>query len=294
LNGARQRDTRATIALIVAVLAVSWGAILVRLCDAPKLAIAFYRLLLSTLIVAPAGALAWRPLTRRAGWTAMAAGALLGLHFASWISSLSLTSVASSVMLVSTQPVFTAVLSPWLLGERAGRRGWAAVALALAGAGLLTGADLQFGPQALLGDGLALAGALTASLYLMLGRRVGVQIPFPQYVSLVYGSGAVALALLVALGGVALSGFPAASWLWIALIAVGPNVLGHSLLNWSVRRVPALVVNVATLGEPVLATFYAAWIFDERRAPAFYAGAGLIAAGIMLALGHPRSAPSSL
>lgn len=272
--------TPAAWALVLAVLTVSWAAILVRLCDAPALAIAFYRLFLSSLLILP---WAWvrreSSSDRGAHVVAVLAGVMLAVHFASWVTSLTLTSVASSVVLVSTHPVFTALLSPILLRERPGRLSWAAVALSVFGTVVLVGADFHGGGRALLGDALALVGAASYALYLVLGRSIRTRIAFPRYLVVVYGTAtAVVLAMAVA-GGVRLHGFPSATWLWLVLLAIGPNSIGHSLLNWSVRRLRALTVNLAVLAEPVLATLYAAVLFGELPGGSFYAGAALIVTG---------------
>jgi drug/metabolite transporter (DMT)-like permease len=278
------RTVPAGLALVVAVCAVSWAAILIRWCEAPSLGIAFYRLLFSTLIVLPWGFAGRESWDRKTLGLAAAAGALLALHFATWISSLSYTTVASSVVLVSTQPVFTAILGPFLLGERPGARGITAMVLCLAGVTVLAGGDLGLGAGALLGDSLALAGAVTASLYFMIGRKVRHRIAFGRYLFLVYGSAALVLGMMALAGGVRLSGYPDLTWLCILGLAVGPNLLGHGLLNWSVRRLRAFTVNMAVLGEPVLATAYAAAIFAEYPGLPFYAGAALILGGIVLAV----------
>ena len=205
-----------------------------------------------------------------------------------------LPSVASSVVLVATTPVFTALLAPFFLGERPGRVGWMAVVLAVGGTSLLAGGDWRLGGSALLGDGLALAGALTGSLYLMIGRRVRERISFPRYLLVVYGGAAVSLGLMALVGRVPLGGYPLSTWGWLVVLAVGPNLLGHGLLNWSVRRLRALHVNVATLGEPVLATLYAALLFGEIPRVSFYAGGALIVAGVGLVVREESSLARSL
>ncbi len=215
---------------------------------------------------------------------AVAAGVLLSLHFALWISSLAYTTVASSVVLVSTQPVFTAVLGPFLLREKPGARGWVAVGLALTGSAILAGGDWGLGGSALIGDALAVGGALTASVYLMIGRRVRQRIGFWHYLLVVYGTAAASLGVMATVGGADLGGYPGATWLWLVLLAVGPNLMGHGLLNWSVRHLRALVVNLAVLGEPVLATIYAAVLFAEIPGWTLYAGSVPILAGILLAV----------
>lgn len=282
--------TTATVALLVAVVAVSWSAILIRWSEAPALGIAFYRLLFSTLIILPWGFRKVRPVTRKTVALSIAAGALLALHFATWISSLTYTSVASSVVLVATTPVFTAILAPVFLGEKPGKRGFIAIFLCVGGVVILAGGDFRMGGAALVGDLLALAGAVTASLYFMIGRNLREMIRFPAYLLLVYGAAAVVLGFLALGGSIRLGGYPGLTWLCIVGMAVGPNLLGHGLFNWSLRRLRALTVNMAILGEPVLATFYAALIFSEHPGITFYAGAVLIVAGILLSVSEERMA----
>ncbi len=287
------RTLPAAAALVIAVAAVSWAAILVRLCDAPSLGIAFWRLLIATVVLLPWGmrrARGGRVAPRTWGLAAVA-GALLAVHFASWIASLSYTSVASSVLLVAMQPVFTGALGPALLGERPRVRAVVAILLAVAGTAVVAGGDLRLGSDALLGDGLALLGALTAALYLMIGRGVRDRIGFGPYLSTVYAAATGVLLAMAATAGTRLAGYPARTWLWLVLLAAGPHLLGHGLLNWSVRRIRALTVNLAVLGEPILATLYAAALFGEVPPAPFWPGAGLILAGIALAAREEGRSP---
>lgn len=274
--------------LAVAVFAVSWGSILVRLCEAPSLAIAFWRLALSTVVLVPVVLRTGRP-GRTALGPATLAGFFLAVHFATWISSLAFTTVASSVVLVSTTPVFTALLAPWFLGERPGPRAWAAVVLALGGSLAIAGGDLAVGGTAWVGDLLALVGAFAVALYFMIGRRVRETASFGVYLATVYAAAAVFLGGFAWVAGTALTGFPSATWGYLALLALVPNLLGHGLLNWSVRRLRALTVNLAVLGEPVLATAYAAGLFGEVPGAMFYLGGVLILAGVALAAFDERA-----
>ena len=228
------------------------------------------------------------PVSARTYGLAVVSGVLLAVHFASWITSLRFTSIASSVVIVTTQPVFTAAFGPYLLKEKPGGKGIAAVLLALAGTAVLAGGDLAVGGRALVGDLLALVGAITASAYFMIGRRVRERIAFPRYLLLVNSVATVTLFAFAAGGRATLSGYPAATWIWLVLMAAGPHLMGHGLLNWSVRRLRAFTVNMAVLGEPVLATIYAALLFGEVPGSWFYAGAALIVAGIVLASREER------
>ncbi|MBZ5640072.1 MAG: DMT family transporter [Acidobacteriia bacterium] len=288
----RSGSLPAAVALAVAVGAVSWASILVRLSDAPSLGIAFYRLLFSVALLLPWALSRSAPVSARTYGLAAAAGVLLALHFATWITSLRFTSIASSVVIVTTQPAFTAALGPYFLRERPGGRGIAAMVLALSGTAVLAGGDLAVGGRALWGDLLALAGAVTASAYFMIGRRVRERIGFPRYLLLVNSVSAATLLGLAWAGGARLTGYPSATWGWLLLLAAGPHLTGHGLLNWSVRRLPAFTVNMAILGEPVLATVYAAVLFREIPGPAFYGGAILIVAGIVLAASEGRPVPA--
>ncbi len=216
---------------------------------------------------------------------------LLALHFAFWIRSLELISVASSVLLVATQPVFTALTAPLLLGERPGRRGVAGLALALGGMLLLAAGDREAGN---LGHLLAVGGALTGALYLIVGRKLRSRIAFLPYLFMVNLATTLTL-LLFALGAdTRLGGFERSTWLLFLLMALGPHLVGHGLLNWSVRRLPALPVNLAILGEPLLSALLAAWLLHERPAAAIYPAAVLIAAGILLSLRDGTPEPAEL
>ena len=183
--------------LALAILAVSWGAILVRFCQAPALVIAFYRLAFATILVLP---LSWLPLgqapaVRSRSWIGLAvcAGVLLALHFGTWITSLSYTTVASSVVLVSTQPLFSALLSGKLLGEKAPPRLYLGVLLALIGVAVIAQGDRALSARRLAGDGLALLGAVAAAGYYVIGRRLRGAVRILPYVALVYGSAALLL-----------------------------------------------------------------------------------------------------
>src|SRR6185369_10365296 len=182
---------KAWAALLAAVVATSFASILIRYAAAPPLIVSFYRMAISSVLLAPflfvRGGGTWLREPRAAA-TALAAGALLGLHFACWITSLAMTSIASSVVLVATAPVFAALLSSGLLGERAGRVSWTGIALAVLGSALIAWGDTTSGAAPehaapVVGDLLALAGALFGALYLTLGRRVRELVPLPGYLA---------------------------------------------------------------------------------------------------------------
>ena len=279
------RRVRAGLAL--GVLSVSWAAILVRLADAPALAIAAWRL-----VLAGAAALAFALLRRRAELRALdgraysllaGAGLALALHFATWISSLRLTSVASSVALVTTQPVWVALLSRALLRERIAPRVAGGIALAVLGGVAMAGGDVATGPRALAGDALALAGAIAAALYFVAGRRVRARLSAGAYVGVVYPVAALGLLALAIGAGTQLTGFGARTWTALALLALVPQLLGHSLLNWSLRWLSGTFVAVTIVAEPVMSIVLAIPVLGERPSSTQVVGGLLLLAGVALA-----------
>jgi drug/metabolite transporter (DMT)-like permease len=284
------------VGLAAGVLAVSTASVLIKLCTAPALAIAGWRLTLAALAL-----VLWAAASRRWPWSgvparerprAVAAGLLLGLHFATWISSLDYTSVASSVVLVTTNPLFVG-LGAWLfLREKSGPGLWLGMALSMGGGALVALADRHQGggSDPLRGDALALAGALCGSGYLLLGRRVQAQAGTLGYVTLVYSVAALLLLGLALAAGTPVAGYSPRDWLLLALLAALPQGVGHTLINWSLRFFPAGVVAVAILGEPLGAILLAWLVLGEGVAPLQALGALLILGGVALAA---RSAPGA-
>lgn len=276
--------------LLVAVLAMSWGGPLVRYATAPALAVAAWRVTFSVLFIALVvlardGGARIRTLTGTEWALAIASGAFLAGHFWSWIASLSLTTVASSVVLVNTQPLFVAVLSVVLLGEAPGGRQWVGIAVGVAGAAVIGWGDFAGGPDPLLGDLLAVAGAVFVSLYYVIGRRLRQRLDIWSYVGVVYGSAAAIL--LMAAGAhpeVAVFGYPGTDWLVFLALAAGPMMVGHTGVNYALRYIPAYVANLALLGEPIVATLLAWWLPGIREAPTpqLLVGGTLVLLGIAI------------
>lgn len=283
--------------LFAAVAAMSWAGPLTRLAGAPALAVAAWRLLFSTaiilLIVLLRGELGTLRLQRAEWGFALAAGLMLAAHFWSWIASLELTTVASSTVLVNTQPIFVGILSLVFLGERPTRLQWTGILVAVAGAAIIGWGDLARGRSPLLGDALALAGAVFVACYYVIGRRLRPRMPLWTYTGAVYGIAALALALAVLFSPrVPALAYPARTWLIFLLLALGPMMVGHTGVNYALRFVPAYVANVSLLGEPIGATLIA-WLLPsirERPPAQTLVGGALILAGI--ALGMRRRAPS--
>jgi drug/metabolite transporter (DMT)-like permease len=281
------------VVLALAVIAISFGGPLTRLANAHPLAVAVWRLGLSLVVVgaflfAGRGWRQWRMLTRTELGAALAAGVFLALHFWSWIASLNLTTVAASVVLVNTQPVIVALLSAALLHEAPARRQWLGIAIAVAGAAIVAAPDLSLtagsSRRALLGDLLALVGAVTAALYFLVGRRLRAKLDLWPYVALVYGACFLVLvAFAIAVAAPLCPQRPREIAIFAGL-ALGPMLIGHTGCNWALRYLPAYVVNVALLGETVGATLLAAALPGIREVPPIttLAGGALILAGIIV------------
>lgn len=276
--------------LVVAVLAVSWAGPLVRFSTAPALAISAWRLLLSVVllgaIVAARGGLREiRMLARRDRMLAVLGGACLAAHFWAWIASLSLTSVASSVVLVNMQPVFVVALSALFLGERPVRRQGVGIAIAMVGALVIGWGDFALGSTALAGDALALAGAVFVAVYYVIGRRLRQHLDIWNYALVVYSIAAAVLVAVIGVHpGVALFGYGRTDWLVFVALALGPMLIGHTGVNYALRYIPAFVANLAVLGEPVGATLIAWALPGIRETPTLQTivGGAVLLAGIAL------------
>jgi drug/metabolite transporter (DMT)-like permease len=275
---------RPGLALAVGILAVSFASILIRECGLPALTIAPWRLTLATLFFVSVGTarrVRWRALRGRDLVLAIGAGIFLALHFASWISSLSYTSVASSVVLVATNPLWVAVGARLFLGEPATRRTWTGLALAFAGSAVVGFASRDGGhPDGLFGDVLALAGAICGAAYILIGRRLRGKVDLVEYVSVVYGGAAFFLWAMALVAGAPLVGFTAREWGFLVAIAAVPQVIGHSILNWALRFLPSTQVALSILGEPVGASLLAWWLLGEPVGGAQALGCALILGGV--------------
>lgn len=271
--------------LAVSVAGISLSAPLISATAAPALAIAFWRNLMSVGVLGPYALLRHRAelrgIGRRALLLAVSAGALLALHFALWMPSLRMTSVASSTALVTTTPLW-AILLMRLTGHRAPRMVWLGVSVAFAGVLVLTGVDLSLSPRALLGDALALAAGAAAAGYMLLGAEVRRTVSTTAYTLVCYATTAVALLALCLAAGTPLAGWPAGVWWQIALLMVAAQLLGHSLSNRVVRTLGPSVTSTAILLEtPGAALIAAVWLGQWPPAAA-YPAVGLILVGLVL------------
>lgn len=271
-----QRPAVLPVVLAAAILGISISGPLARMADAEPLAIAFWRLTLACAVIggillATGGWREWRTLSRRDVAVAGGAGVLLAIHFWSWIASVGMTSVAASVLLVNLHPVVIVAGSALFFGERPRGVQLAGIAVALLGAVIIAmggAADATDAPVSssarvpFLGEALALLGAVTVGLYYLAGRSLRARLTLWPYVGIVYGACLVTLAVMAGVQGTALWPFAPREWLLFAGIALGPMLMGHTGFNWSLRYVPAYVVSLALLAEPVGASLLA-WVLPS-------------------------------
>lgn len=278
--------------LALGVVAVSFSAVFIRLADAPALSVAFYRNAIAAAILLPLAIARHgdeiRRLTRAQWATALLAGGLLAAHFATWIPSLDYISIGASTVLVTTQPVWVALIGRFL-GERIDPRALLGVALSLAGAAVIFGRDL--GSTDARGDFLALLGAVCAAGYFLSGRSLRRRASLLTYVGIAYTACAVILGIVVALAGQPFSGFAPKVWLLFALMALGPQIMGHTVFNYLLSDVQPGVIAIAVTGEPVGATILALAFFGEVPPWTAFVGGALILAGIWVTIvTQPRRA----
>ncbi len=275
------------LALISGVLAVSTGAIFARLAEAPALVIAAYRVGLASLILAP---VAWwkardelLSLGKRDYLLALLAGFFLALHFSTWISSLDYTSVANSVVLVNTNPLWVGLLTPLISKDRLTSLTKLGIVISMIGGIIIGAGDFALGGQALWGDFLALLGGICAALYLLLGRNLRRKLSLLAYVILCYGSAAVVLWTLVLMLRLPITGFGTGTYAAFVGMALISQIIGHSSYNWALKWFSASLIAVSLLGEPVGATILAYVIFAEGLTWTKFVGGSLVLAAIYLA-----------
>jgi drug/metabolite transporter (DMT)-like permease len=301
---ARHPPVHPLLAVAFGILAVSTGSILVRYAQnyAPSLSIAAGRLLISALILAPVTVFRRRgelaALKKDRLRLALLSGFFLAVHFATWISSLEFTTVVSSVVLVSTVPLWVALLSPFTIKEPVTRLVWMGMLLALVGGIVVAVSDtcawsdgrLACPPieefvrgRAFLGDMLALSGALAGAGYLLIGRQLRVEISMLSYIFIVYSMAAIVLVILAFFAGQTSVVYPIEAFFLVFLLALVPQLLGHSTFNWALGYLSAATVSIALLGEPIGSTILAYVFLNEVPTPLKLFGAILILLGIYIA-----------
>jgi drug/metabolite transporter (DMT)-like permease len=270
--------------LAIGVVAVSTAAVLIREADAPSIVIAASRVGLASLpllaITAARGRLELRG-DRASLLLTLLSGIFLALHFGFWIASVQQTSVITSVVLVTTTPLFVGIVSSPLLGEKPSRATWTALAIATAGALIMVSEDFDAGGDTLGGDAFALLGAIFAGGFLLIGRivlqKTGGWLP---YSTVSYTTAAVLLIGAMLIAGEGFGGHSDRTYGFLLLIALVPQLIGHTALNRSLGHLPAIVVSIAVLGEPVGATILAAVLLNEDPTLLQLVGGLVVLAGV--------------
>jgi len=283
---------KARVFLPVGLVAISFASIFIKLCEAPPLIIAAYRLSLATLILLfftfPRTIREFRHLSRQEILPSLLAGMFLCFHFALWITSLQYTSVASSVIFVTTNPIFVALLSIFIFRERVSWILFLSVLMAVLGGMIIGWRDWGRGEGHLYGDFLALLGAIMATGYLLVGRKVRQKVGLVSYITLVYGVAAVLLIVLAWLGGDPFFDYPRKTYLLFILLAVVPQLIGHTSLNWALKFFSATLVAVFILGEPIGASILAYLLLGEALEGSLLWGGALVLLGIYLSAREER------
>lgn len=275
-------------ALVIGVIAISTSAIFVKLASAPAPVIATYRMLFSVLLILPM-LLIHKGVTREIkqmtgkDWLLMTiAGMFLAGHFLLWFESLRFTSVASSTVLVTLQPLFAFIGSYFLFHERLKRAAILGGLLAIVGSFVIGWGDFRIGGPALFGDILALLGALTVTIYFLIGQQLRQTMSVTAYTLIVYSISCICLLAYNLLLAYPLSGYPAYDWLWFFCLALFPTMLGHSLFNWAIKWLGTSTVSMSILGEPIGTCILAYFILDEMVTGSQLVGGTIILFGIYL------------
>ncbi len=273
--------------LTLGIIVISFGAIIIRMIEgASVFAISAWRLGVASIVLLPfalhRGAL--RSVGLRAALLSGLSGAFLSAHFILWVASLDYTSVASSVVLVSTSPIFVGLGARLFINEPPSFILKVAIALAVGGGVIIGWGDMRLGGTALQGDLLAIGGAIMAAGYLLIGRRVRQGVQISGYAVMTYGTAAVLLIIICLAMGRQVAGFSSMDYLWLILLGLGPQLIGHTSLNWALEYLQASIVSIVTLGEPIGATILAYLIFGERVTATKAIGGAIILIGIYLGM----------
>ena len=274
------------ILLFLGIVAVSTASIFIKLCDAPALIIATYRMALASLILMPWASYqkVWKGWDKKDVTWLIFSGILLSLHFASWIASLKYTSVASSVVLVTTHPVFVGIGGWLFLKEKIGLNLLLGIGLSVLGSGLIGYGDMVLSEGALMGDGLALLGALAASGYFLVGRKMRKNQDLLAYIFPVYSTAGLVLIIFSLFFQKPFFGYSSSTYVFFFLLAIVPQLIGHTTFNWALRFLPASIVAITVLGEPIGSTILAYFILGEGLTFWKILGGISIFIGILIAL----------
>ena len=274
--------------LTIGVICISTAAVIIRLIEAPATAIAFYRLAIASIFILPLSSFlrntnGLNQIRLQDTLMCLAASVAISIHFVAWIASLEYTSVASSVILVTTSPLIVAFLSKLFFREHLHKNVYVGIALGLIGAVVLTGGDSRLEGRELWGDLLAFIGALSFAFYLILGKRVRTRLNNLDYTSFVFLSASVMLFVISVIANQPLWNFDSKSIIFIVTLAIIPQLIGHSSITWALGSVKATLVSVAIMAEPVGAILLAWLILNEHPSLANLIGGLIILSGIFIA-----------
>ena len=286
------------LALLISISAVSTASVLIRIADAPAMAVATWRLVLSTLILLPLfisnGGVKKLQTTNRSDLIVLAGvGFVLAIHFASWITSLNLTSIASSVIFVHVDPILVALVSHFLVKERVTKRVAFGIVIALVGVFVIAIGDFKISETNLIGDLLSLLGAIALGIYLLAGRSLRQRLDLTSYVTPVYAISSITLFFGSLFWGIPLVGYNANQYFVFAMIALVPMIFGHTVYNWALRWVSAPIVSISLLGEPIGASLLAFIILNEAPTLTTVVGGAVTLIGILISVYKPRDVSNS-
>lgn len=274
------------IPIMVGVISVALSAIFVKMATADAGVIAFYRMLFSVLLMLPIFLLKYRRevliLSKRDWIFSAIAGVFLAFHFIFWFESLNYTSVASSTVLVTLQPIFAFVGTYFFFKEKLAFKTILSAVIAIMGSVIISWGDFQLSGTAFYGDILALIGCALITAYLLFGQDVRKRLSLITYTFIVYSVSTVTLFIYVVIQGESFGPHPGADWFWFFMLALIPNLLGHTLFNWSLRWVSTNVLSIAILFEPVGASILAYYVFNETLSSSQIVGGLIVITGILL------------
>lgn len=274
------------IPIAIGVISVALSAIFVKLATADAGVIAFYRMLFSVLLMFPVFWMKYRSeisILKKRDWIySLIAGVFLAFHFIFWFESLNYTSVASSTVLVTLQPIFAFAGTYFFFKERLSIKTILSAVIAILGSFIIAWGDFQVSGTALYGDLLALIGCALITGYLLFGQDVRKRISLITYTFIVYSISTVTLLVYVLAKGESLGPHPPSDWFWFIMLAIIPNLLGHTLFNWSLKWVSTNVISIAILFEPVGASILAYYVFHETLSASQITGGIVVIMGILL------------
>ena len=274
------------IPILIGVISISLSAIMVKLAKADAGVIAFYRMLFSVLIMSPLFFYKYvkeLKIFLMKDWIfSIIAGIFLAFHFILWFESLNYTSVASSTVLVTLQPLFAFVGTYIFFKEKLKVKTVLSGCIAIFGSFLISWGDFKLSGMALYGDILALIACGLITAYLLFGQEVRKRISLITYTMVVYSISAITLFFYVLIQGESFGPYPSTTWMWFILLAIIPNLLGHTLFNWAVKWVSTNVVSIAVLFEPIGAAILAYYIFSEKLMLSQIIGGLVVICGILL------------